>query len=71
MTEKTIIRLPVVRKRTGNKSKSSIYADISAGTFPAPIKIGSRAVGWIESEIDEWIEDRINACRSQSFARNE
>jgi prophage regulatory protein len=32
-------------------------------TFPKQIKLGPGAVGWIESEIDEWIRSRINASR--------
>lgn len=50
-----IIRLPVVKTRTG-KSRSGIYRAIAEGTFPAPVKIGDRAVGWLENEVDQWIE---------------
>src|SRR4051812_17387177 len=52
-----IIRLPEVRGRV-KRCKSGIYADISAGTFPRPIPIGARAVGWLENEIEEWITKR-------------
>ena len=55
---KKIIRLPKVEERTG-KSRSRIYADIEAGTFPKPIKLSARAVRWIESEIDAWIDSKI------------
>jgi prophage regulatory protein len=58
----TILRLPAVKART-SRSRSSIYADIQAGLFPAPIKIGPRAVGWLESEIETWIEQRIELSR--------
>jgi prophage regulatory protein len=30
-----------------------------AGGFPKRVQIGPRAVGWVESEIDAWIADRI------------
>jgi len=40
-------------------SRSSIYLMISKGLFPKPVKLGVRAVGWKESEIDEWIEDKV------------
>jgi prophage regulatory protein len=56
--KRSILRLAQVRQRTGRPT-SSIYADIAAGTFPAPIPLGPRAVGWIEEEIDAWVEARI------------
>ncbi len=63
MSEK-ILRRPVVEEKTG-KSRSSIYDGIENNTFPAPIKIGPRAVGWLESEVDQWIEDKINESRAR------
>lgn len=54
---KRIERLPEVMKRTG-KSRSAIYQGVSEGTFPAPVKLGPRAVGWISDSIDAWIESR-------------
>jgi prophage regulatory protein len=62
MTVKTIIRLPEVRKRTG-LSRSSIYALIKQGKFKAPIHIGSRAVGWLSTDVDEYIDARVAASR--------
>ena len=61
-----ILRRREVERRTG-KRHSSIYADISEGTFPKPVPLGKRAVGWVESEIDAWITDRI-AARDQAAA---
>lgn len=58
----SLLRLPVVKARTG-LSRSSIYAMVAAGEFPSQIPIGKRAVGFIESEIDRWISDRIEASR--------
>ena len=52
-----IIKIHQVQKKTG-KGKSQIYADIQNHTFPAPIKLGLRSSGWIEEEIDDWIEQR-------------
>ena len=54
----TILRLPAVKARTGF-SRASIYAKISEGTFPKPVSIGPRAVGWIEKDIDAWVSKRI------------
>ena len=41
-------------------SKSSIYSYINAGTFPKSISLGARSVAWLESEIHQWIDERIN-----------
>lgn len=57
-----ILRLPLVRERTG-LSRSSIYLRISEGRFPRPISLGERAVGWLESEVTEWLKERIEASR--------
>ena len=38
---------------------SHIYRKIADGTFPRPIKLGDRAVGFVEEELDAWIEQRI------------
>jgi prophage regulatory protein len=53
-----ILRLPVVKDRTG-LSRSTIYLRIAKGMFPAPISLGARSVGWVESEVDDWLEQRI------------
>jgi prophage regulatory protein len=58
-----ILRLPVVKARTG-LSRSTIYLRVSEGTFPRPVSLGGRAVGWVESEIQHWLEHRIDASRS-------
>ena len=60
----TILRLPAVLKRTG-LSRSTTYLMISRKEFPPSVSLGDRAVGWIESEIDQWLEDRIAASREQ------
>jgi len=57
-----ILRLADVQKLTG-LSRSSIYQQMSDDMFPHSVKLGKRAVGWIESEIAEWISDRISATR--------
>ena len=40
-------------------SKSTIYAMIKDGRFPAPTRIGQRASGWPESKVSKWIADRV------------
>jgi prophage regulatory protein len=58
-------KLPKVIERTGLK-KSSIYSKIKEGLFPAPILLGKRSVGWIEEEVSNWIENRIQQSREQN-----
>jgi len=41
------------------------YDLISKNQFPKPIFLGARAVGWLESEIDAWIAERVKASRCQ------
>ena len=54
-----IIRLNEVINRTG-LGKTSLYKFIKAKTFPHPIALGERAVGWVEAEVDQWITARVN-----------
>ena len=53
-----MLRLPEVESITGRK-RSSIYRDIKAGTFPVPVKLGARAVGFPASQVQAWITGRI------------
>ena len=57
-----ILRLPAVKAVTG-LAGSTIYLFTEKGGFPKPISLGSRAVGWIEGEVQEWLKDRIHASR--------
>lgn len=50
-----LLRLASVKEITG-LSRSAIYADRE---FPKPVKIGPRAVAWVEEEIRSWVSDRI------------
>ena len=59
------LRLPEVIARTG-LSRSTIYLRLDQGRFPPPVSLGGRAVGWIESEIDEWMRNRIAESRSDA-----
>ena len=66
--QKRLIRLPEVLTRTGY-GRTSIYRKMEDGTFPKSVKLGgpledpnafdSRAVAWIEHEVDQWIESWI------------
>ncbi len=54
----TILRRKQVEDRTG-LSRSTIYLRMKEGTFPKPINLGARAVGWVETEVDYWLQGRI------------
>lgn len=58
----TILRLPAVKAKTG-LSRSTIYLRVADGTFPKPVSLGSRAVGWLESEVEAWLQLRVEASR--------
>lgn len=58
----SILRLPQVKIKVG-LLRSSIYAAVAEKRFPQPIKIGPRACGWLESEIDSWVTQKIETSR--------
>lgn len=53
-----IIRLKEVIDLTG-LARSSVYRYVAQNSFPKPVSLGDRAVGWVESEVREWISERI------------
>lgn len=57
-----LLRLPQVKDLTG-LSKSTIYARITEGSFPKQIPLGPRLVVWMESDIQNWIEEQVSAAR--------
>lgn len=61
----SILKLPAVSARTG-LSRSSIYSFMAEGHFPRQIFLGSRSVGWLESEINSWINSRITASSKRT-----
>jgi len=60
--EQQIKKLLDVKLITG-LSRSSIYRMASEGKFPKPIKLGARSSGWLATEIDQWLTDRIALSR--------
>jgi prophage regulatory protein len=65
MAEKSFLRLPKVKARTG-LSAATIYRRIAAGTFPSPVPLGSpHIVGWLESEIEDWCDAQVRAARPE------
>ena len=66
-----VLRLPLVKARTG-LSRSTIYAKLRRNpkrpsdyepSFPRPVAVGAKAVGWIESEIDSWLTAQVEKSR--------
>lgn len=53
-----LIRIKDVMERTG-LARSTIYKYISLGKFPQSIKLGTRAVAWVENEVETWIIESI------------
>lgn len=50
-----ILRRPEVEARTG-LSRSTIYAWMKEGAFPKPVKLGARLVGWMDTDIEAWVD---------------
>ena len=59
-----LLRLPDVADRVGLK-RSSIYRMIASDQFPSPLKISSQVSAWPESEIEAWIQARIDEGRDR------
>ncbi|MDL0433672.1 AlpA family transcriptional regulator [Marinobacter sp. TBZ242] len=53
-----LIKLAKVMNVTG-LSRSTIYKYISGGCFPKPVSLGIRNVAWVESEVEDWILEKI------------
>lgn len=73
-TALTILRRRQVEARTG-LSRSSIYAKLRHNpkrpgdydpTFPKPVSVGAKAVGWIEAELDSWLAAQVEKSRKAS-----
>ena len=54
------LRLPSVIRRTG-LGRSTIYRMVAEQTFPSPVRLGGRAVGWRRTDLDRWSADRPSA----------
>ena len=63
--ELSMLRRKQVQSRTG-LARRTIYQYIQDGTFPRPVPLGPRAVGWIESEVNDWIVERVRIARGNA-----
>ena len=59
-----IIKINAVKEQI-HLSEASIYRLAKQGDFPKQIKLGVKASGWLQCEIDDWIQERINARDSE------
>ena len=60
-----VLKIKDVLSKTG-LGKTTLYALIKESQFPRPISLGLRAVGWLESEIEAWIQEKIDARDQQA-----
>ena len=58
------LRLPQVIDRTGYR-KTAIFERIQQGDFPQPVKLGPRAIGWLDTEVEEWMRVRLRIRDAQ------
>ena len=59
------MRLPEVIKLTGFR-RSQIYRLVNIGEFPKQVKISSKSVAWLESELEEWMDKKIQESRNNN-----
>jgi len=64
-----ILRLADVQRVTGLRH-SALYEAIARGQFPKQVRLTAKAVGWVESEVDDWLAARI-AERDGAVKRSE
>jgi prophage regulatory protein len=62
-----MLRLPDVLKRTA-LSRSQIYRLIEQNDFPKQVRLGERAAGWVEEEVESWLRERIERSRAHAAA---
>lgn len=62
-----LAKLPAVMTATG-LSRSTLYARVKAGDFPAPVKLGERAVAWPVESVRAWIASRIEQAKAATPA---
>lgn len=60
MQQPTIVRASDIKAHTGY-SRSHVYSLMKQGQFPQAVKLGQRAVGWLKSDLDTWLAERIAA----------
>jgi prophage regulatory protein len=59
-----ILRVSEVARRVG-LSRTTIWRRERSGDFPLRIRLGGRSVGWLDSEVEEWLESRPRGMTDQ------
>ena len=62
-----VLRLPQVLALTG-LSRSTVYSLIDEHRFPKQVKLSERAAGWVASDVERWLNERIQASRERIAA---
>lgn len=57
---KQVLRLAAVMHKTG-LPKSTIYLRINQGDFPGQVRLGPRSVGWLLTDVESWLDERVRA----------
>lgn len=69
-----ILKTKDVLKKT-TIGRTTLHRKVKEGSFPAPIVLGPHSVGWVESEVDEWISKRMESraanCDGESVGENQ
>lgn len=53
-----LLKMPELRRHLGGVSHSWVYDEIKRGCFPAPIRLGKKAVAWRRADVDAWLASR-------------
>ncbi|MBH0058083.1 AlpA family transcriptional regulator [Pseudoalteromonas sp. SWXJZ94C] len=53
-----LIKLKEVIEKT-SLGRSTVYEFMTKGTFPKQVSLGAKSVAWLESEVDDWIEEKV------------
>ncbi len=61
-----LIKLKTVMDCTG-LARSTVYKFIAEGRFPKPVKLGARMVAWVDVEVLDWMEDKVQRGTRLSF----
>ncbi len=56
--------------RRVQRSKAWLYKQLSKDAFPRPVKIGTRSISFVESEVDHWIKKQISASRGNGYEKH-